>query len=119
MARFVVRRLLWGVVLLALFRHSRSCCSGCFRPVNRLAFGRGRLATPKVIEQIRINLGLNHSLLTQFVDYMKGIFLHFDLGYSYYSSAPVKELIADRLPATISLTLGATVIWVLQAWPSG
>jgi peptide/nickel transport system permease protein len=74
----------------------------------------GRLATPKVIEQIRINLGLNHSLLTQFVDYMKGIFLHFDLGYSYYSSAPVKGLIADRLPATISLTLGATVIWLLS-----
>ena len=29
---------------------------------------------------------------------MKGIFLHFDLGYSYYSSASVKSLILDRLP---------------------
>ena len=41
---------------------------------------------------------------------MKGIFLHFDLGYSYYSTAPVKDLIASRLPATISLVLGGAVI---------
>ena len=32
---------------------------------------------------------------------MKGIFLHFNLGYSYYSHAPVRELIFDRLAATV------------------
>ena len=36
----------------------------------------------------------------QFWIYMKGIFLHFDLGYSYYSGASVRSLITDRLPAT-------------------
>jgi peptide/nickel transport system permease protein len=52
-------------------------------------------------------------LLTQFWLYMKGIFLHFDLGFSYYSQAPVKELIFDRLPATLSLVLGGAVVWVV------
>ena len=44
---------------------------------------------------------------------MKGVVLHFDLGYSYYSHASVKSLIAERLPATISLAAGAIVIWLL------
>ncbi len=114
MARFVVRRLLWGVVLLILVSALTFVLFRVLPTGEPARLRAGRLATPKVIEQIRINLGLNHSLLTQFVDYMKGIFLHFDLGYSYYSSAPVKGLIADRLPATISLTLGATVIWLLS-----
>src|ERR1700693_4576967 len=42
---------------------------------------------------------------------MKGIFLHFNLGYSYYSNAPVRSLIVERLPATLSLVLGGAVLW--------
>ena len=44
---------------------------------------------------------------------MKNLFLHFNLGFSYYSNAPVKELIFDRLPATLSLVLGGAVVWVV------
>ena len=39
--------------------------------------------------------------------------LHFNLGYSYYSDESVRSLIAERLPATISLTVGAAVLWVM------
>ena len=45
--------------------------------------------------------------------YIKSLFLHFDLGYSYYSNAPVKELIFNRLPATLSLALGGAVVWLV------
>ena len=37
---------------------------------------------------------------------MKGIFLHFNFGYSYYSQQSVLSLIVNRLPATLSLTVG-------------
>ena len=47
----------------------------------------GRNASPQVIAEIRHNLGLDKSLLTQFWIYMKEVFLHFNLGYSYYSSS--------------------------------
>jgi peptide/nickel transport system permease protein len=50
---------------------------------------------------------------------MKGIFLHFDLGFSYYSNAPVKELIFNRLPATLSLVLGGAVIWLIAGLSIG
>jgi peptide/nickel transport system permease protein len=39
--------------------------------------------------------------------------LHGDLGYSYYSSAPVRQLLASRLPVTASLVLGAAVLWLV------
>ncbi len=79
----------------------------------------GRLQSPKIIAEIRHDLGLDKSLLTQFWLYMKGIFLHFDLGYSYYSNAPVKELIFNRLPATLSLVLGGAVIWLFAGLAVG
>jgi peptide/nickel transport system permease protein len=50
---------------------------------------------------------------------MKDVVLHFDFGYSYQNSAPVREQIVNRLPATISLTLGAVVVWLCVAFPVG
>ena len=50
---------------------------------------------------------------------MKGLVLHFDLGYCYENDASVREQIFDRLPATISLALGARVIWLAVGIPVG
>jgi peptide/nickel transport system permease protein len=50
---------------------------------------------------------------------MKGIFLHFNLGYSYYSSAPVKNLILDRLSDTMSLVFGGAVVWLVSGLTIG
>ena len=66
-----------------------------------------------MIAEIRHALGLDKPIYTQFFDYIKGIVLHFNLGYSYYSNASVKSLIAERLPATISLAAGAVVLWLV------
>jgi peptide/nickel transport system permease protein len=73
----------------------------------------GRLSSPKILSEIRVDLGLNKPLITQFWIYMKGIFLHFNLGYSYYSNAPVRHLIFSRIPDTVSLVLGGAVIWLV------
>ena len=73
----------------------------------------GRDPQPKLVKEIETLLGLNKPLTTQFWDYLKEVFLHFNLGYSYYSQESVRTLIIERLPATLSLTLGAAVLWVL------
>jgi len=73
----------------------------------------GRLQSPKIIAAIRHDLGLDKSTFAQFWLYMKNVFLHFNLGYSYYSGAPAKELIFDRLPATISLVFGGAIVWLV------
>jgi peptide/nickel transport system permease protein len=79
----------------------------------------GRSASPQVVAAIRHDLGLDKSLFAQFWIYMKEVFLHFNLGFSYYSSAPVRGLIANRLPATLSLVLGASIVWLGIGLPVG
>jgi peptide/nickel transport system permease protein len=79
----------------------------------------GRNSSPATIAHIRQELGLNRPVYTQFFSYMENIILHFNFGYSFYSGAPVLGLIKDRLPATLSLTIGAAVIWLLMGIPVG
>jgi len=45
--------------------------------------------------------------------------LHGDLGTSFTSGRPVTELILDRMPITLSLTAGATLIGLVIAVPLG
>lgn len=119
MTRYIIRRLLWGVFLLIVVAALTFVFFRVLPTADPAKLRAGRIQNPKIIAEIRHSLGLDKSLLEQFWLYMKGIFLHFDLGYSYYSNAPVKELIMDRLPATISLTVGAVVVWMLVGIPTG
>ncbi len=113
MTRYIIRRLLWGVLMLIAVSALTFVLFRILPTADPAKLRAGRLQSPKIIAEIRHDLGLDKPLLTQFWLYMKGIFLHFDLGYSYYSNAPVKELIFNRLPATISLALGGAVVWLV------
>jgi peptide/nickel transport system permease protein len=119
MTRYVIRRLLWGVVMLIAVSALTFLLFRILPTGDPARLRAGRNASPRVISYIRSDLGLNKPLLEQFWLYMKGIFLHLNLGYSYYGSASVKSLIADRLPATVSLTLGGAVIWLLSGLAVG
>lgn len=66
-------------------------------------------ATAEYIEELRAAYGLDVPVHVQFVRYVWGV-LHFDLGYSFRQSMPVSELILERLPATILLSVTALVI---------
>jgi peptide/nickel transport system permease protein len=55
----------------------------------------------------------------QYAKYMEAVFLHFDFGYSFDTGQDVREMIVTRLPATISLTAGAVVVWMAIAMPIG
>ena len=79
----------------------------------------GREASPAQVDAIRHALGLDQPVYTQYWDYMKGIVLHFDFGYSYQSNAAVRSLIFDRLPATIWLVSGAAILWLAMGIPVG
>jgi len=112
MVRYIIRRLLWGVLLIILVSALMFVLFRVLPTGDPAKLRAGRLQNPKIIAEIRHDLGLDHSLLDQFWLYMKGIFLHFDLGYSYYSNAPVKTLIVERIPATISLVIGGSILWL-------
>jgi peptide/nickel transport system permease protein len=113
MIRYIVRRLLIGVLLLLVVCALTFLMFRILPSANPALLRAGRDPQKKLIKEIEVVLGLNKSLPVQFWDYMKEFFFHFNLGYSYYSQESVKGLIAERLPPTLSLTIGAAVLWVL------
>ena len=119
MTAYVIRRVLWGIVLLFAVAALTFVIFYILPSADPAVLRAGRNANPKVVAAIRHDLGTDQPVYTQFWDYIKRLLLHFDLGYSYYSDASVKSLIADRLPATISLTVGAVVFWLLIGIPVG
>jgi peptide/nickel transport system permease protein len=119
MGRYIIRRVLWGLVLLVLVVALTFAIFYLLPSADPARLRAGRNATAQNIADIRHNLGLDKSIFVQFWDYLKALVLHFDLGFSYESSESVKALIFDRLPATISLTVGAVVIWMLVGIPVG
>ena len=117
--RYVVRRVLWGIVLLVVVSALTFLIFYAFPSADPAALRAGRQATPQLIEQIRHALGLDKPLYDQFWLYLKKLVLHFDLGYSYQNNVAIRSQIVARLPATISLTAGAFVVWILAALPTG
>lgn len=69
-------------------------------------------------EALRQSLGLDKPLLTQFTQYLANI-VQFDLGTSLHSQRPIFDILLERLPATLELTLSALLVAVLIAFPLG
>ena len=119
MVAYIIRRILWGILLLLIISALVFLIFYKFPSADPAALRAGRSATPQLIAQIRHNLGLDQPTYVQYWRYIKGIVLHFDLGYSYQNNASVKEQIFSRLPVTISLTVGAFIFWMLIGIPIG
>ncbi|MGW4238787.1 ABC transporter permease [Streptomyces sp. NPDC004749] len=80
------------------------------------AMTHGRPTSPEQLATMRRQFGLDLPLWQQFTDYC-GKALTGDLGTSYQFHAPVGELIAQKVPATLLLTGVAVVIYsALGLW---
>jgi len=119
MTSYIVRRLLWGVLLLIMVIFVTFLVYFLLPSTDPAILRAGRDASPSVIAAIRRDLGLNHSIIVQFWNYLTGIVFHLNFGYSYYYNDPVGGLILNRLPATLSLTVGAAILWVIVGIPIG
>ncbi len=119
MTRYIIRRLLWGALMMVVVSGLLFLMFRYLPTADPAKLRAGRLQSPQIIAEIRHTYGLDKSLPAQFWLYMKNLFLHFNLGYSYYSTAPVKELLFNRLPATLSLVFGGAVIWVITGLSVG
>lgn len=81
-------------------------------PGNPLALIAGvdvGLMTPQERADIISAVGLDQPLIAQFLDYWKSV-LTFDLGFSYKSGRPILEMITERLPWTLLITLGSLAV---------
>jgi peptide/nickel transport system permease protein len=117
MLRFVVRRCLLVLpsllgLLVITFLLIRVVPSD---PAMAMA---GDAATPEQIERLRQQYGLDRPIWEQFVSYA-GKVATLDLGESAFSRRPVAVDIAQRLPATLTLTFCALAISVFVGVPLG
>jgi peptide/nickel transport system permease protein len=119
MLRYIVRRLLWAVLLLWVVSFVTFLVFYALPSADPAVLRAGRTPSPAVLESIRETLGLNEPWYVQYWRYIRDLVLHFDFGYSYQNDAPVRELLFDRIPATASLVIGAAVVWVAVGVPVG
>lgn len=119
MARFLVRRVLLGVfvmfvvtiVVFIIFFVG----PGSADVARTLA---GREATPKTVALVAHRLLLDRPIYVQYWHFLDGL-LHGNLGYSYYHGQPVTTILKQAFPVTLSLALGAAVIWLVLGVLSG
>ena len=117
MLRFLIRRILFGVLVLWIVT------TGVFilffatskDPAARFA---GKSATPATLALVRHRLGLDDPLPVQYWHFLTRLF-HGDLGYSFATQSPVTDMIKQALPASLSLILGAAVLWLLAGIVAG
>jgi peptide/nickel transport system permease protein len=108
--RFIVRRLFsMIVVLIAIsiltFLIFQAIPNG--KPEDRLA---GRLSTPETVQAIREDWGFDKPIYVQYAKTMKLIFTGKVI--SYTQQVNVVDQIKLDLPATLSLAIGAALIWL-------
>ncbi|HUQ00048.1 MAG TPA: ABC transporter permease [Aeromicrobium sp.] len=121
MGRYIARRSLWVVALLFIIS---VVTFGIFYilPADPAALSAGKNSSTEEIEIIRHKLGLDEPVYVQYGTFVKGIFVGRTIGgnecgapcfgYSFKNEQPVFETIVDRLPVTISIAIGAAVMWL-------
>src|SRR5215475_2894409 len=78
----------------------------------------GYKATPDTVRALRAAFHLDEPLLQQYLRWLGGI-VHGDLGIDFRQNEPIGQMILDRLPVTLELTLLAAVCAALLGVPVG
>lgn len=133
MARYVVRRLLWMVLVLWIigsFVFFLPKISPIGDPAQ-LRCPKG--CSPEQVEQIRDRMGLSDPWYVQYKRFWLGDNIGPDklkerrgvidvppsFGYSFKNEQPVLSTIFDRLPVTATLAVGAAIMWLMMGIPIG
>jgi peptide/nickel transport system permease protein len=119
MIPFIIRRLLWMVVLLLVISFLTYVIFYTLPAADPAALRAGRQPSPELLKSIRESLGLDKPWYVQYLKYLERLVFHFDFGYSYQNNVSVKSQIFDRLPATLALAVGGAVVWLLIGIPVG
>nr|WP_265508482.1 ABC transporter permease [Paracoccus rhizosphaerae] len=117
--RFILARLLKAaVILMAILVLNFFLIHAAPGDPAAVMAGEAGATDEQFIADLRARFGLDQPLSTQLWLYIKGA-AQLDLGYSYRQNMPVAQLILDRLPATLLLTLTAFVISIVLGVVAG
>lgn len=114
---FIVRRLLLTIPILLLVSIMTFSLIHMI-PGDPARVILGEEATPEAYEALRAELGLDQPIVVQYFSWL-GKVVTGDLGISITDRVPVADLIMQRLPATVELTIGTFIVAILIAFPAG
>jgi peptide/nickel transport system permease protein len=117
MIRYVVRRLLSTVVVMAVVAFVVFALL-YLTPGDPAAIIAGDIATDEDIKRIHAKLGLDEPFSVQFGRWAWAL-LHGDLGTSIFTNLPVTQLIAQRVEPTLSLTVLTLIVAIVVSIPLG
>lgn len=116
MISFIFKRLLQSVmVMLTVALIAFSLFNYVGDPINNMV---GQDTTLEEREQLRENLGLNDPFIVQFGRFI-GNAATGDFGQSYRHKQPVRDLIAERMPATLELSFVSAFLALAIGIPMG
>ena len=113
MLPFVIRRLLWAVVLFFVITMVTYVIFFVAPSNPERAICGGEQARPSCLVAVRKELGLDRPVSVQYAEFLHRLVIERDLGTSYISSQRVNTIVAKAAPVTAALVIGGAILWVL------
>ncbi len=117
MFAYLARRIVWAMVVMLAVTAITFAIFYLLPPGDPALRFVGKQPTPENLALVRHNLGLDNPWYVQYLKFVKNIVTGDKygwpgLGYSYDSNVPIRDKIIDRGPRTLSLIIGAAIIWL-------
>ena len=126
MTRYLIRRLLSAFTIIAVVSFLTFLIFFAV-PSDPAVLACGKACTPARILEIRHSLGLDKSVLVQYGEFVKGFFAGRTfgdgplavpcnapcLGISFHDDSNVWQTLLGRIPADLSLAMGASVVFLI------
>ena len=124
MWRYIVRRLLWVVLVMLIITMITYVIFFVMPPVDPAVAFAGKSPTPESIAEVRRLFGLDKPVWEQYALFVKHLFVGDQfgwpgLGFSFATRSPIRTLLADRILITAQLALGAALVWLCIGIPIG
>ena len=118
MLQYLIRRLLWAIVLfIAVTLVTYVIFFVTPADPARLAAGQG--ATPEDVERVAERLHLNDPLYEQYGRFLWELVGHQSLGTSFVNREEVNDIVMRAAPVTASLVFGGAIMWLMLSLPIG
>lgn len=109
MTLFILKRLLFGVVLLFVVASGTFFLAHAAIPNPALGLLGSGGATPEAVAALNAKIGVEQPLMVQYWDWLSSL-LRGDFGVSWKNDQPVAKILSIRLPVTLSLVTAAVVL---------
>jgi peptide/nickel transport system permease protein len=131
-ARFLLTKIA-GLIAVLLLVSLATFLIFYLAPADPARYACGKPCTPAALSEVRAFMGLNEPVWRQYLGYLSAFFAGRTygsgpgaivcpapcLGYSFQQRETVLSLIGQTLPVTVSIALGAAVLWLVTGTAAG